>query len=381
MIYDSDGSHYPSQPHSAGLTIFSGTQQIFTSPTLPSNINVPLPTNTTNTPTNNQTYINILTNPNAPYSLPSATSDYLFTPQGDSATSFDAWKTIDNLLWYDLTPDNRWTANQTSNPFTTLNYTLPRPRTFSSISLAILNDLDQGGLLDCPDSVTIFNTRTGSTVASRTPWTSCIPNALNTIDFDVGNVTTDEIGLVFLAKQSLTFAISETQIWIPAETGPRYEAEDSLMGAFIGGFEGRFAGGNSSLIRPSFNTTNTTDSTSLTDGGVVLGDGAWIEWAGLLAPPNPMGTITVVGAGSGTLYVGLNFLMNQTVTLTGTSTVPVGSGMDLTQMTATKNVSSAAPGTGRENVTAGGFEYLYGGNVVTIWQVGGLPFVDAVVLG
>ena len=382
MLYDADGTHYQSQPHSNGLSIYADGALIYSNPTIPPSISVPLaPNNTSNSTTNSTSYVNILTNPNAPYSLPSASSSYLYTPQGDSATSFDAWKTIDNLLWYDFVPDNRWTANQSATPFTYLNYTLPRPRSFSSISLAMLKDTDQGGVIDCPESMIIYNTRTGAVLADRTPWTSCTPNALNTIDFDTGVVTTDEVALLFTAKQYLTLAISETQIWIPAESGPQYEAEDSLMGAFIGGFEGRFSGGNSTLVRPSFNTTSSNDTTSQTDGGVVLGEGAWIEWAGVQAPENPQGIVTVIGAGSGTINVGLNFIQNVTVTLGGGSQVPVNTSIDLNNYISTRNVTSAAPGAGRENVTASGFNWLYGGNVVTLWRQDGMPFIDAIVVG
>ena len=274
---------------------------------------------------------------------------------------------------------------------------LQGPRTFSPISLALLGDisanstdpsttpLSTGSLLSCPDALTIYNTCTNQPIATRSPWTSCVTNAINIIDFDAGAVTTDEVSLAFTAKQYLTFAISETQIWVPAEAGPQYEAEDSLMGAFIGGFEGRFSGGNSSLVRPSYNATQTNGTEAMKDGGVVLGEGAWIEWAGIIAPPDKIGSgvgdgngsVVVEGAGSGSVNVQLNFLKNVTVTFDGSAAVP--NSTDLNAAVSEKMVLSADAGAGaRENQTASGFEYLRGGNVVTVWQVEGMVFVDRV---
>lgn len=223
--------------------------------------------------------------------------------------------------------------------------------------------------------MTVINTRTGDILADRSPWTSCVANALNTVDFDTGDVTTDEISIVFTAKIRLTIAVSEVQIFVPAEPGPCFEAEDSLMGSFIGGFEGRFAGGNSSLVRPSYNTTMTNNTSAMTDGGVVLGDNAWIEWAGIPAPVNPIGDIIVEGAGNGSIIVQVNFLRNTTVTFTGHSAVP--NNTDLVKATQENMVLSGSGGS-RENLTAKGYDYLHGGNVVTIWQGDGTPFVDAI---
>lgn len=77
------------------------------------------------------------------------------------------------------------------------------------------------------------------------------------------------------------------------------------MGTFIGGFEGRFAGGNTSLARGSYNSTggnfSSSSSASLTDGGVILGPGSWIEWGGVTVPSSSSGTVVVEGAGNGSV--------------------------------------------------------------------------------
>lgn len=92
MIFDADGAHYPNLGHSKGFSIFIGNSAIFTSPNLPSHISVALPTNTAST-NNITTYVNILTNPNAPYSLPSASgtsfqsSNHHFTPSANRMSS------------------------------------------------------------------------------------------------------------------------------------------------------------------------------------------------------------------------------------------------------------------------------------------------------
>ncbi|KAL9053443.1 MAG: hypothetical protein Q9162_004746 [Coniocarpon cinnabarinum] len=237
------------------------------------------------------------------------------------------------------------------------------------------NGIYTGALLTCPGSMTIYDSRSGKVLADRTPYTACTPNALNTVEFDGGAITTDEISIVFTAKLALTLAISEAQIWVPAETGPRYEAEDSLMGAFIGGFEGRYAGGNSSLIRPSYNTTLSNDTGALTDGGVLLGDDAWIEWAGVVAPENASGDIVIEGSGNGSMIVQVNFLRNTTVTFSQNAAVPNATNLEVA--TLNRTILSGNGGQ-RENATASGFDFLYGGNVVTIWQGDGMPFVDAI---
>ncbi|KAI9651819.1 MAG: hypothetical protein M1831_007569 [Alyxoria varia] len=376
LLYDRDGSHYPNQQHRPGFSLYSDSKLIHHSPSIPQHLRVPLTSSNRQPPA--APYINILANPNAPHSLPNASASYTLSPNADSATSFDAWKMIDTLLWYDITPDNRWTANQSSDPSTSVYLTLPRPHTFSSLSLAVISDQAQNGLLDCPESIIIKNNRTSSTLASRNPWTSCEPNALNTIAFDDGQVTTDALTITFLQKRSLSYAISELQIWVPAPTGPRYEAEDALHGTFIGGFEGRFAGGNVTLVSPSVRGGGGNASGDW-DGGALLGPRGWIEWAGVYPPDDGNAgprKLTLVGAGRGTVHVGANFLKNSTVEFTGKARLPVST----TEGELADGVQANGSSGARENVTVDGVEFLRGGNVLTVFQVEGRPFIDAVVV-
>lgn len=64
-------------------------------------------------------------------------------------------------------------------------------------------------------------------------------------------------------KLHLTTAISEIQAWVEPKPGPRYEAEDGLIGTFIGGWQGRHTGLNCTIE----------------NGGVTLEDGGWVEVA------------------------------------------------------------------------------------------------------
>ena len=257
----------------------------------------------------------------------------------------------DGLLWYDTTPDNRWTNNQSEVPYSTINITLPRPRKMSSISLAIYADLERGGVVDCPEGVKVVDGQ-GQTVAYKNPWTDCIPNALNTIPFaaPTGNnslnittpdsnyvVETDFLQVVVSDKLRWTTAITEIQIWVPPQTGPRYEAEDGVIGTFIGSYEGRATGLNGTIE----------------SGGVTLHSGAWVELSDVRRAAGDGGTtsLTVIGGGNGTVEVGVNWLTNTTVSFAGT---------------ANKTIE---------------VDFLSGGNWVTIFQTAGTPFVDAIVVG
>lgn len=256
----------------------------------------------------------------------------------------------DGLLWYDITPDNFWTNNQSQIPYSTINITLPRERRMSSISLAILADRDRGGVVDCPDGIRVTDHK-GRTVAYKKPWSDCVPNALNTVFFadpvgisantttpdDGFEIETDFLQVTLSDELRYTTAVSEIQIWVPPSTGPRYEVEDGVLGTYIGSFEGRAEGTNSSIE----------------DGGVRLADAGWVEIAGVSTADGEAGRTeaTVVGGGHGTVEVQLNWLRNATVTFDGT---------------------------GNKTVMV---DMLRGGNVVTILQTEGRPWVDAIVIG
>jgi hypothetical protein len=349
ILWDSTGEHYTNFSHSAGLSIYSNGTLLFNQATLsPVNITLFNATTASATLASEPTYENILVNPNAPWGLPRITADYTFSSNGDIAP-YEAWKMIDGLLWYDTTPDNRWTNNQSESPFTTLSITLPRPRQINSVSLAIYEDTNRGGVIACPQAIRIADGN-GTVLAERNPW-ACIPNALNTVLFDaaaqdVQNATTpatgawtqtDKLSITLTDALYYSIAIPEIQIWVPSNPGPRYEVEDGLLGTFIGGFEGRASGLNSTIV----------------NGGVALGPGAWAELAGVKNEGGEAGltNLTVVGGGSGTVEVQLNFLAKSTVSFAGDGNMTIE------------------------------VEFLAGGNVVTLFWGEGSPWLDAIVVG
>lgn len=226
--------------------------------------------------------------------------------------------------------------------------------------MAIFADVDRGGVADCPAGVKVVDGNTGTVVAYENPWSGCVPNALNTLSFSdvvAGNSTSDDssssgsedgsfsvetdyLQVTLSDKLGYTTAVTEIQLWVPPQTGPRYEAEDGVIGTFIGGFQGRASGLNGTIV----------------DGGVSLGSSGWVELAGVRSLDGEAAqnaSLTVVGGGSGSVEVLVNWLGKQTVTFSG-------------------------DGNQSETVAV---DLLRGGNVVTLSQTGGTPWVDAVVVG
>jgi hypothetical protein len=216
-----------------------------------------------------------------------------------------------------------------------------------SISLAIMADVDRGGVVDCPGGIKVTAGK-GKVIAFENPWSDCVPNALNTVLFadpatitanssTTGNgyeVESDFLQVTLSDKHRLTTAVTEIQIWVEPEAGPRYELEDGLIGTFIGSFEGRATGFDAKIK----------------NGGVSLGDGGWAEIANVRTPTGNAGrtNLTLSGGGQGTVEVQLNWLRNHTVALNGA---------------ANKSIE---------------VDMLRGGNVVTVLQTKGEPFVDAI---
>lgn len=202
----------------------------------------------------------------------------------------------------------------------------------------------------CPDGIKVTDSK-GQVVAFKYPWHDCVPNALNTVLFAdpkrvTANMTTSEAGfevesdflqVTLSDRQRYTTAVGEIQIWVEPNLGPRYEAEDGLVGTFIGSFEGRLTGLNGTVEH----------------GGVRLGEGGWVELADVRTADGSAGkrAMTVVGGGQGTVEVQMNWLTNHTVTFDGA---------------ANKSIN---------------VDMLRGGNVVTLLQTKGRPFVDAIVIG
>lgn len=342
-----------------GLSVYSNGSLIYNQGTL-APVNITLPYNSAQAAGSlaaQPRYENILANPNAPWGYPNVTASDDYSPNGD-VSSFDPFHLNDGLMWFDDVPTNRWTNNQSTTPFDTINITFPRPRTFNSVSLGIWADNMRGGIISCPQAIRISNFADNTVLAERNPWTSCIPNALNTVFFDArsanplnattpatgANITTDFIQIQLMNQIYNAVAISEIQIWVPENLGPRYEAEDGLAGTFLGGFAGRQSGLNNTVA----------------NGGVFLQQNGWVEVANVQGPGGAAGTypLTIIGGNQGVLAVQMNYFQgsNQTVTFNG--------GANSTGLSQTVEV-----------------QLLRGRNVVTLMQVSGEPWVDAIVVG
>lgn len=353
IIWDASGTQYSGSNHSSGLSVYSNGTLIYQQSSLtPFNATLPFSSQeAASTLAARPRYANILTNPNAPWGLPNASADWELSPNGD-ISPWAAWKLIDNLLWYDTEPDNRWTNNQSTTPFNSVFLTLPRARTFNGVSLAIMEDVERGGVVACPSAITV-SLADGTVVAERDPWTGCEGNALNTVLFDKptvdpSNVTTastgydvtaDYLQITLWNQLHYAVAVSEIQIWVEASPGPTYFLADGLLGNFIGSFEGRRSGLNCTVA----------------DGGVYIDAGGWAEVADVRTASGQAvsnGTATIVGGGRGTVAVAVNFLSNQTITFNG----------------------------GSNTSTIISVDYLAGGNYFTLFNVDGSPWVSEIVV-
>lgn len=353
IVWDASGSYYNlGNNTTAGLSVFSNGTLIHSQSSLAA-VNISLPFSSQKAATalaSVPEHQNILANVNSPWGLPSVTADYTFTSNGD-VSPYGAYKMNDGLLWYDTTPDNRWTQNQSWIPYNTITVTLPRARALTSISLAVFADTDRSGVIDCPAGIRI-TTLNGSVLAERRPWDSCVPNALNTINFDspayygdAGNLTTPATGAEIVTdtllitmsdKQGLSVALSEIQLWVPPQTGPRWEAEDGLIGTFVG------------FVDYGLNGT-------IVNNGVELYGAGWVELGGVTTSSGLAETVNlvIIGTGPAEVTVRVNWLEEYTVTLSGTT---------------------------EQNQTIAGVPMLRGNNIVTIARVSGTPWIDAIVV-
>ncbi|KIV78006.1 hypothetical protein PV11_09774 [Exophiala sideris] len=348
ILWDANGSAYTSFNHSPGLSIYANGALLYNQPSLlPFSVSLPNSTNSSIAQlASAPRYANILSNPNSlvsPTSLPYANSTDTFYVLGNNLGPADsAYKANDGLVFYDNPPDNFYSNNQTYNPASWLNFTLVRARNFSSVTIAIYDDSQRNGALACPAGLYVYasNTTAGqglntsttastqdNLVAQRTPWTTCQPNARNTIAFN-STVTADTLSLYLVNAIHYAIGIVEVEIWVPANLGPRYEAEDGIIGFSSGGGS---IGTNGTVVNGGVQLTGQGD-----DRGILeIADVRTQNLGGSAGSAN----LTIIGYG-GPVILGLNYLDNQTVTM---------------------------PATQGGNATVQ-LDFLAGGNVVTIYQ-------------
>jgi len=117
------------------------------------------------------------------------------------------------------------------------------------------------------------------TLASRSPWTSCTGNSLNTINLDNESVTPS-------LPQYHRLQLHVSRRWdfrnpdlVSFNPGPRYEAEDGILGTLFGSFEGRKSARNATVL----------------NGGVTLRGNASSSWIGITDVRSGLGARGVDG--------------------------------------------------------------------------------------
>lgn len=213
-LYDSDGSRYN---NGGGLSIFVDGQKIHNSSERSAMVS--LPSNGTHN-SETATPVNIAANPYGLGYFPNATATNTF--EHDSI-----WKPIDGFVFYDFMPDNRWTNNQSWSPNDTYGITFARPRTFSSVTLAIYADRTDGGAVDCPRAVEIWGDH--GVLANISDFGAiCKPNDRNTIQLG-RNVTSLSVSANMFIKRGYAVGLAEFEVWVPPNRGPLYYAVDAFL--------------------------------------------------------------------------------------------------------------------------------------------------------
>lgn len=215
-LYDRDGSRYN---QGAGLSIFvdgqllhhrKSSSALITLPGLPKDIATDI----------SVTPVNIATNPLGPGHWPNASATTTFALDS-------IWKAIDGVVFYDYMPDNRWTNNQSFQFNDTYAITFARPRTFSSVTLAIYSDRAQGGVVDCPAHIEVHGS--DGLLANVTDFgTKCLPNDRNTISFGK-EVTSLSLSVNMFIKRGYAVGLAELEVWVPPNRGPVYYWVDGYL--------------------------------------------------------------------------------------------------------------------------------------------------------
>lgn len=214
ILYDTTGARYNT---SAGLSIFVDGQQVHTSSSSSALISLP---NTGVSSNDIPVPINIAANPRGPGHWPNATATYTYNLDS-------VWKAIDGFVFYDYIPDNRWTNNQSYYFNDTFGITFARPRTFSSVTLAIYSDRIAGGSVDCPSAIEVYS-QEGMLANLSTFGGRCLPNDRNTISFG-REVTSLGISVNMFIKPGYAVGLAEFEVWVPPSRGPLYYLVDAYL--------------------------------------------------------------------------------------------------------------------------------------------------------
>ncbi|KAK7740020.1 hypothetical protein SLS62_011163 [Diatrype stigma] len=174
-----------------------------------------------------QALVNIAANPSGPgHQYPQIEATYT------NAADYH-YKAIDGVLYYDDVPDNRWTNVGSPHANDTLTLTFARPRNVSSVTLALLSNVDRGGAVDLPARVEVYDGRSGRRLAvvDEDSAGQLLPNDRNEIVFDGGEaVETTSIAVnLYRRSDAVYVGVCELEVWVPPETGPAYRAVDAYL--------------------------------------------------------------------------------------------------------------------------------------------------------
>ena len=213
VLFDLTGYRYN---QGQGLTVFVDGQKYHNTPN--SSALVPLPDQATTIPSS--TPVNIAINPKGQGYFPNATAT--------STYSLDSvFKAIDGFVFYDYIPDNRWTNNQSYYFNDTYTLIFARPRTFSSITLAIYSDRAEGGVVDCPAAIEVYGEE-GLLANLSNFGEICLPNDRNTIPF-AQPTNSVWVAINMFIKRGFAIGLAELEIWVPPNRGPMYYAVDAYL--------------------------------------------------------------------------------------------------------------------------------------------------------
>lgn len=226
ILYDATGTRYNT---STGLSVFVDGEKVHTSSSSSALISLP---STAVSSTKCQTPVNIAANPRGPGHWPNATATYTYNLDS-------VWKAIDGFVFYDYIPDNRWTNNQSYYFNDTFGITFARPRTFSSVTLAIYSDYTVGGSVDCPSAIEVYCQE--GLLANISDFADrCLPNDRNTISFGK-EVTSLGVSVNMFIKRGYAVGLAEFEVWVPPNRGPLYYLVDAYLTNSVVAFDTRSA--------------------------------------------------------------------------------------------------------------------------------------------
>ena len=106
----------------------------------------------------------------------------------------------------------------------TLQVTFARPRTISSVTLALYSDVARGGGVDVPAAIEIYGS--SGLIANLTNSTF-LPNDRNTFSFK--ETKTSYVAVNLFNRPNKAAGVCELEVWTPPISGPTYYAVDSLL--------------------------------------------------------------------------------------------------------------------------------------------------------